>query len=52
MTETKLINKIECVVCGYRKEIRRDICIEANGKKLVYYRCKACSYQWDNNEEE
>jgi len=52
MTETKLINKMKCPFCGYSEEIRRDICKEPNGSNLVYYRCKSCSFQWDNDEYE
>jgi len=52
MTETKLINKIKCPFCGYSKEIRRDICKEADGTKLIYYRCKSCGFHWDKGERE
>jgi len=50
MTETKLVNKVICPFCGYKKEIRRDICVESDGTNLIYYRCKGCSYMWDKGE--
>jgi len=50
MTETKLFNKIKCPACGYKKEIRKDICVEPDNRKLIYYRCKDCGYQWDKGE--
>jgi len=46
MSETKLFNKKQCPECGYKKEIRRDICVDPD-KRIIYYRCKDCGFQWD-----
>ena len=39
-----------CTECGETRDIRLEKNIESNGRTLIYYRCKCCSYQWDNNE--
>ena len=48
--EPKTIVNLKCPSCKSTKEIRQESCVEPNGEELIYYRCKECSWMWDNGE--
>ncbi len=44
------MTKDKCPQGGHTKDIRLEKQLEKDGGTLIYYRCKDCGYQWDNNE--